>query len=100
MIPRPTALPRHRSPTPPGQILAKEFLEPRGLSQSDLAARMGIPVQRVNQILRARRAITADPALLLAEALGTTPQLWMNLQMNHDLWAAARQLAERRARSV
>jgi antitoxin HigA-1 len=77
-----------------------ERLQPLGLSQSDLAARMGIPVQRVNQILRARRAITAETALLLAEALGTTPQFWMNLQMNHDLWAAARQLAERRSRSA
>ena len=100
MIPRPAALPRHRPPTPPGQILAQEFLEPLGLSQSDLATRMGIPVQRVNQIVRARRGITAETALLLAEALGTTPQLWMNLQMSHDLWEAARQLAQRRARSA
>jgi antitoxin HigA-1 len=100
MIPRPTALPRHRPPTPPGQILVQEFLEPLGLSQSDLTARMGIPVQRVNQIVRARRTITAETALLLAEALGTTPQLWMNLQTSHDLWAAERQLAQRRARSA
>jgi len=79
----------------PGEILAEEFLEPMGLSHRELARRMGVAPMRVNEIIRGKRAITADTALRLARVLGTTPRFWMNLQANHDLALAA--LAQRRA---
>jgi addiction module HigA family antidote len=84
--------PKNRPPTSPGEILAKEFLEPLGLSQVALAARMGVPIQRVNTLINGKRGVTAETALLLAEALGTTPEFWMNLQMSLDLWNARRAL--------
>jgi addiction module HigA family antidote len=84
--------PKNRPPTSPGEILAKEFLEPLGLTQVALAARMGVPIQRVNTLINGKRGVTAETALLLAEALGTTPEFWMNLQMSLDLWNARRAL--------
>ncbi len=73
----------------PGQILAEEFLEPMGLSHRELARRMGVNPARVNEIVRGKRSITADTALRLAGALGTSARFWMNLQTNHDLARAA-----------
>jgi antitoxin HigA-1 len=73
----------------PGEILAEEFLEPLGLSHRELARRMEVNPMRVNEIVRGQRAITADTALRLAEALGTSARFWMNLQTNHDLAIAA-----------
>ena len=79
----------------PSEILAEEFLEPLGLSHRELARRMGVNPMRVNEIVRGQRAITADTALRLAEALGTSARFWMNLQTNYDLAVAA--LARRKA---
>jgi addiction module HigA family antidote len=90
-------LPKNRPPTPPGELLLEEYLKPRGVSQVELAARMGVPVQRVNTIVNGKRGITADTAVLLAEALDTTPELWMGLQADHDLWHALRRRAASRA---
>ncbi len=81
-------LPKNRPPTPPGVMLLEEFLKPRGVTQIELAARMGVPVQRVNTIVHGKRGVTADTAILLSEALDTTPELWMGLQADHDLWHA------------
>ncbi|SRR6266568_1366921 len=81
-------LPTHRPPTPPGAMLLQEYLKPRGITQVDLAARMGVPVQRVNTLINGKRGVTAETAILLSEALDTTPQFWMALQSDHDLWAA------------
>ncbi len=78
-------IPRNRIPTHPGEILRAEFLEPLGLSQVALAAHLGVPVQRINELVRGKRGITPDTAWLLAQALGTTPQFWINLQSAHDL---------------
>jgi len=78
-------LPTHRVPTHPGVILRKEFLVPLGLSQVALAEHVGVPVQRINEIIRGRRGITPETAWLLAQALGTTPQFWVNLQATYDL---------------
>src|SRR5580765_1336773 len=58
-------LPTHRPPTHPGEMLLKEFLEPLGVSQAEAAARMSIPFQRLNGIVKGRRAVSADTALLL-----------------------------------
>lgn len=69
-------------------MLVEEFLRPLELTQVTLAERLGIPFQRVNQICRGRRAVTPDSALRLAQLLGTTPELWLNLQQRWDLYAA------------
>ncbi len=82
-------LPEHRVPTHPGEILREEFLAPLGITQVAFAAHLGVPVQRINELVRGKRGVTAETAWLLAAALGTTPQFWLNLQANHDLAAAA-----------
>lgn len=78
-------LPRSRVPTHPGIILLEEYLKPLGIPQVAFAAHLGVPVQRINEIIRGKRGVTAETAWLLAQALGTTPQLWLNLQSSHDL---------------
>lgn len=78
-------LPKHRTPTHPGEILLEEFLKPLGVSQVDFAAHIGVPLQRVNEIIRRKRGVSPGTAWLFAAALGTTPQFWLNLQTMHDL---------------
>jgi addiction module HigA family antidote len=78
-------IPSHRVPAHPGEILAEEFLKPLGMSQVALAAHLGVPVQRINEIVRRKRGVTAETAWLLAQAFGTTPEFWSNLQAFHDL---------------
>ena len=78
-------IPKNRVPTHPGEILLVEFLNPMGLSQVEFAAHIGVPVQRVNEIVRGKRGITPETAWLFSQAFGTTPQLWINLQTNLDL---------------
>jgi len=68
-------------------ILLKEFLEPLELTQKALATHVGIPVQRVNEIVRGKRGVTPETAWLLSEALRTTPEFWLNLQSIHELSA-------------
>jgi addiction module HigA family antidote len=85
-----------RRPTPPGEMLLEEFLRPAGITQVELAARMGVPIQRVNAVIAGRRAVTAETAILLSRALGTTPALWLNLQVAVDLWDAEHRLARTR----
>lgn len=78
-------LPEYRVPTHPGEVLMAEFLKPLGLSQVALAKHLGIPVQRVNELVRGKRGVTPETAWLLSRAFGTTPDFWMNLQVHHDL---------------
>jgi antitoxin HigA-1 len=78
-------LPENRIPTHPGEILQEEFLGPLGLTQAALAAHLGVPVQRIEEIVRGERGVTPETAWLLAQAFGTTPELWATLQTNHDL---------------
>ena len=80
-------IPSNRIATHPGVILLKEFLEPLELTQKALATHVGIPVQRVNEIVRGKRGITPETAWLLSEALRTTPEFWLNLQSIHELSA-------------
>jgi addiction module HigA family antidote len=75
-------------PVHPGETLREDFLKPLGLSSSRLAIELPVPVTRINDIARGRRAVTADTALRLARFFGTTPQFWMNLQANYDLEVA------------
>lgn len=80
-------IPSNRTTTHPGIILLKEFLEPLELTQKALAMHVGIPVQRVNEVVRGKRGVTPETAWLLSEALRTTPEFWLNLQSAHDLSA-------------
>jgi addiction module HigA family antidote len=77
--------PRKRASTHPGEILLHDFLQPLGRTQVELAAHIGVPVQRVNEIVRGRRGVSAETAWLFSQALGTTPEFWTNLQALHDL---------------
>ncbi len=81
----------------PGEHLAEE-VQARGMSQRELARRMGRPVQAINEIVRGRKRITADTALDLAEVLGIPASFWVNLQARYDLVAAV-QARKRRAAS-
>lgn len=78
-------LPERRVPTHPGAILVEEFLKPLGISQVAFAKHIRVPLQRVNEIARGRRGVTPDTAWKFAQALGTSPELWLNLQAAHDL---------------
>ena len=78
-------IPKNRVPTHPGEILLEEFLIPMEITQVEFAAHIGVPVQRVNEIVRGKRGITPETAWLLSQAFGTTPQLRINLQANYDL---------------
>ncbi len=86
-------IPKRRRPTHPGAILLQEFLEPIELSQMELARQMGVPVQRVNTLVNAKRDVTAETAILLSRVLRTTPEFWMNLQDAYDLYEAQEHLA-------
>src|SRR5271169_4540947 len=73
----------------PGEILREEFMVPMGLTSTELAAHLHTSVPRVNDIVRERRAITADTAMRLARYFGTSAKLWMNLQAEYELNLAA-----------
>lgn len=79
-------LPRKRMPTHPGEILKEDFIKPLGVTQVALAEHLNIPVQRINELVRGKRGVTPETAWLLAGALGTTPEFWLNLQANYDLF--------------
>jgi addiction module HigA family antidote len=74
----------------PGDILKTEFMEPLGLSSYRLAKELHVSAPRVNDLVRGRRSITADTAMRLGRYFGTSAQLWLGLQMDHDLWVAAK----------
>lgn len=78
-------IPAHRIPSHPGKILKEEFLDELGISQVAFAAHVKVPVQRINEIVRGKRGITSETAWLLAQALDTTPEFWLNLQATYDL---------------
>ena len=77
--------PTNRIPTHPGEILIEEFLKPAMITQVRFSAHIGVPIQRVNQLIKGKRGITPETAWLLSQALGTTPEFWMNLQAAFDL---------------
>lgn len=80
-------LPTHRTPSHPGEVLLEDFLKPLDITQVAFAAHIGVPVQRVNEIVRGKRGISPESAWLFGQALGTTPEFWMNLQVHYDLAA-------------
>ncbi len=85
-------IPKHRKPIHPGEVLLEEFLKPKGISQVKLARKMGVPIQRVNTLIKGKRDMTAETAILLSRSLKTSSEFWMNLQVNFDLYKAQRRL--------
>ena len=73
-------------PPHPGEFLREDYMPEYGLSVANLASRLGVSKQTVNELIRERRAVSSDMALRLARLFGTTPQFWLNLQRNVDLW--------------
>jgi len=79
-----------RIKTHPGEILKEEFLIPLGISARQLALAIDIPANRLTEIIRGNRGVTADTALRLSRVFGTTAEFWMNLQMGYDLSITAK----------
>lgn len=87
-------------PVHPGRVLLEDFMKPLGLTQYRLAQDLGVPALRISQIVRSKRAVTADTALRLARYFGTSANVWMRLQARYDLEVAEAELAERVEREV
>jgi len=86
------------NPVHPGEILKHDFMEPFGLSSNRLAKNIGVTPARINEIVRARRGITADTALRLAQYFNTDAQSWMNLQHHYQLEVAEQAIGKGVAR--
>ena len=84
-------IPTHRKPTLPGKLLLEEFLIPLGISQSDFAQHLGgtWTQPKLSAIISGKRSITEEIALDLADALGTSPEFWLGLQSDVNLWEAS-----------
>ena len=93
-------IPEHRIPTHPGEVLSAEYLVPLGMTQVAFAAHLGVPVQRINEIIRGKRGVTPETAWLLSQALGTTPEFWINLQAQYDLEVAERAVGKQISKLV
>jgi len=76
----------------PGEVLKEEFLDPNRLSANRLAIGVGVPTNRITQIINGQRGITGETALLLGHAFGTTPEFWLNIQSQYELDLARRQV--------
>ena len=85
---RPLTIPANRRPTPPGEILLREFLEPLGLTQTAFAKHIGITNARLSEIIHGKRPVTMDSALRFERALGLRAESWMRMQMAIDLYDA------------
>ncbi len=72
-------------PIPPGEVLLEEFIKPMNLSQNQIALALGVPEQRINEIVHGKQPITADIALRLARYFDMSPRFWLGLQMDYDL---------------
>jgi addiction module HigA family antidote len=92
--------PENRTPTHPGEILLEEFLKPTGITQVAFARHVGVPLQRINEIVRGKRGVTPDTAWRFAQAFGTSPEFWMNLQTTYDLARSRPNVAVERLRQL
>lgn len=81
-------LPTARPPIHPGEMLLEEFLKPLGMTQAELAKRIGVSYVRVNELVNGKRGITPDTALRLGRLFGTGPEWWLNDQLRWDMWHA------------
>ena len=91
-------MPKKLVPMHPGEVRREEFLVPLKPSAGGLARKMGVPRTRIERIAEETTGITVDTALRLSKALGTTPQLWLNLQNDYDLQMATRALGKKLAK--
>jgi len=91
---------KRMKPVTPGEILLEEFLKPLGISQYRLAKNTKVPNTRIAEIVKGKRAITAETALRLGKFFGTTPQFWLNLQMEYELRNARREYQAKVDREV
>lgn len=87
-------VPKNRPPTHPGEILLRDFLEPMGVSQRELADAIHVPYQRVNEIVNGKRGITPSTALRLEKFFGNSSEFWLNLQQSWDLYHVLEQERE------
>ena len=93
-------MPQKLAPVHPGEVLAEDFMAPRGLSANQLALALRVPANRLTEVIRGRRSISADTALRLARYFDTTPGLWMNLQSRYDLDVAQDEAGKQIEREV
>lgn len=77
-----------RKPITVGEILVEEFMEPMGISQTELSEKSGLPRKHINELCRNRRVVTADTALILARTFGNSADFWLNTQQRNDVWEA------------
>lgn len=80
--------PKERIATHPGEVLLEEYIKPLGLVQATLAKELGISTNRLNELVKGKRGMTADTALRLARRFDTSPEFWMNLQSAYELTEA------------
>jgi antitoxin HigA-1 len=81
-------IPKHRTPTHPGEMLMDEFLAPMSISQRDLSKAIHVSYQRINEIVNGRRGITPSTALRLAKFFNMSEDFWMNMQLRWDMFHA------------
>lgn len=91
---------RKLPPVPPGEILLNDFLDPMGISQYRLAQCLSVPARRINEIVLAKRAITADTALRLGRFFNMESLFWLNLQSRYELEIASDKLSGRLKKEV
>lgn len=85
-------LPTNRAFTSPGEMLLEEFLKPSRITQRSLAESTGLSVQSINLLIHGKRGVTAETAIRLSRVFNNSPQFWLGLQMDWDLWHAQRKL--------
>ena len=85
-------LKRGMAPVHPGEILKEMYLEPLGISVTDFADNLGVTRRTVSLLVNGHSGVSAEMALRLGKALGTTPELWLNMQQKHDLWSAGKKV--------
>ena len=83
-------VPENRAPTHPGEMLLEEFINPLGITQTELAEWIGVSYPRLNELIHGKRGVTPDTALRLEQAFGMSAQAWLNLQTACDLYQARR----------
>ena len=79
-------IPKYRPPTHPGTLLLKDFLEPMGITQRQLADALHVPYQRINELVNQKRGITPSTAIRLSKFFGNSSNFWLNLQQNWELY--------------
>jgi addiction module HigA family antidote len=83
-------MPTNRPPIHPGEILLEEFMKPYGMTQTEIARRIGVSRKHISEVVNGRKGISTDMALRLSRLFGTSPELWLNGQIAWDVWNAMR----------